>query len=235
MIKETIMKMVSKFVVKKVQDRLTEVIKEDNKEVGEVTEAKEELTVTELLFDNKTVITKEMLEQFDYSSIPEPEILNPDAPRTAILVDDIVFTDIMYRHDLKKMVEQYGCAPYQDYKMVKCLGDYAGFQAYKYVVLEGNKIDVGVLDITLGHNFCIQDRMCVEVDGVDIAYHIKQACPDFKFLLCTAHTLNLNNTTIERYYNKLKDSLGIDLKSVYLNKNSYRVDKFYQLLYSHEH
>ena len=229
MIKETIMKMVSKFVVKKVQDKLTEVTKEDNKEV------KEDITHTEPLIDNKTVVTKEIMEQYDYSSIPEPEILNPDAPRTAILVDDILFTDIMYRHDLKKMTAQYGCAPYQDYKMVKCLGDYAGFQAYKYVVLEGNKIDVGVLDLTLGHNFCIQDRLCTEVDGVDIAYHIKQACPDFKFLLCTAHTMNLNNSTIERYYNKLKDSLGIDLRSVYINKNSYRVDKFYQLLYSHEH
>ena len=229
MIKETIMKMVSKFVVKKVQDKLTEVTKEDNKEV------KEDITHTELLNDNKTVVTKEIMEQYDYSSIPEPEILNPDAPRTAILVDDILFTDIMYRHDLKKMIAQYGCAPYQDYKMVKCLGDYAGFQAYKYVVLEGNKIDVGVLDLTLGHNFCIQDRLCTEVDGVDIAYYIKQACPDFKFLLCTAHTMNLNNSTIERYYNKLKDSLGIDLKHVYLNKNSYRVDKFYQLLYNHEH
>lgn len=234
MIKDTIMKMLSKLVVDKVQSKLADIVKDDTV-TEQVTQDNVEDTTskpTELLFDNNHVITKELMDEYDYSNIPEPEILNPDGKITAIVVDDVAFTDIMYRHDLKKMVEQYGVEPYKDFKMVKFLGDYAGFQAYKYVVLEGNKVDLGVLDITLGHTFCVKDRMCVEVDGIDIAYHLKQACPDFKFLLCTAHTLNLNNSTIERYATKLKDSLGINIQSVYLNKNSYRVDKFYHLLYN---
>lgn len=231
MLKKIFGPIVSKFIVDKVKDKLQDIVKDDEKTITEETQEEILHVKTELKFDTEHVISKELMEQYNFSSIPEPEIINPEGKKTAILVDDVLFTDIMYRSDLKKMKEQYNVDPYHDFKMVKCLGEYAGFQAYKYAVLEGNKVDIGVLDITLGHNFFVGESMCVEVDGIDIAYHIKQINPEFNFLLCTAHTLNTSNTTIERYNNKLKDGLDLTIKDCYLNKNSHRVDNFYLLLY----
>lgn len=227
MLKEKILGMLNKFVIKKVTEKLNNVISESNEHDTEAEKLKEQY-----IYDPTNTPSKELMESIDYTSIKEPVILNPEGKYTVMLVDDVDVTDIMYRQDMKKMTEVHGVDPYKDFKLVKCLGNQAGFQAYKYVILEGNKVDFGVCDITLGHQLRVLDGYYMEIDGIDIAYYIKQANPNFKFLLCTAHTLNNNNSTITKYNNKIKKNFpGKELKDFYLNKNSYRIDKFYDLTY----
>ena len=227
MLKEKLLVFLNKFIIKKVKTKLDNITENiDNTSVNE-----EEKLKNQFLYDPISTPSHELMNGIDYDTIKQPEILNPDGKKTIIVVDDVVVTDILYRTDLKKMAQAYNVTPYEDFKIVKCIGDKAGFQAYKYVVLEGNTVDYGVLDITLGHQVRVLDGYYMELDGIDIAKFILEKCPDFKFLLCTAHTLNKSNSTITKYDNKVSKYLGGQLENYYLNKNSHRVDKFYNLIY----
>lgn len=224
MVKELIGKFITKYAKKQIDKLTNTVTEEPNK--------KTEDPMMNYIYDPTSTPSNEMfLNAVDYNSIPEPEIINPGGKKTLILVDDVVYTDIMYRQDAKKMATQYNVDPYSDIKMVKCLGEKAGFQAYKYAVIDGNPVDFGVLDITLGHQLRVMDSYYMEVDGIDVARFIKEKNPNFKFLLCTAHTLNKTNSIITKYDSKVEKHLGGKLEDYYLNKNSYRVDKFYLLVY----
>lgn len=182
-------------------------------------------------YDVTDIASKELIHSVNFNLIPDPIILNPDGPQVMILIDDIECTDLMYKQDIISMESTYNVTPYKDFKVIKCLGKDAGYIAYKYVVLNGNKVNKGVIDITLGHNVRNKDGFYVDIDGIDIAWHIKECNPNFEFILSTAHTLNTKNTVINKYNAKCEKHFNRPLKDYYLNKNSYRVDRFYMLAY----
>lgn len=209
--------------------------KEDNKkpDVIDPNKAiKDELI--KFVADRTNIPTQELLENGikeieTRDIIPQPEILNKDAKKTLIIVDDIEYTDVLYTNDIAKIKETYNLDINQDYKIVLCVGYYAGYIAYKYFL--ENKVDVGIFDITLGHQLHVIDTWFMEVDGIDIAYFLKQIHPDSKFILCTAHSLNMYSTTIATYNNKCIRHFKQPLESFYLNKNSDRIEALKNLLY----
>lgn len=161
--------------------------------------------------------------------IPEPTIINPDKSKTLIIVDDIEYTDVLYTNDIEKIKDKYNIDVNNDYKIVLAVGYYAGYIAYKY--MQNNKVDCAILDITLGHQLHVIDTWFMEMDGIDIAYFLKQTNPDIKFMLCTAHSLNMNSTTISTYNNKCLRHFEHPLEYFYVNKNSDRVEVIKELLY----
>lgn len=228
MIKEYLGNVFKKLIVKKVKDKLDNLIEEDKE--NEVDDKK-----MDYIYDPTLIPTRDIIETIDFSTIQQPIILNDDLNKpTVIVIDDVACTDIMYKQDIKKMSEIYHVDPYKDFRLIKCIGEQAGLQAYKYAVIENNKIDYGIIDITLGHQLRVMDGYYMEMDGIDVAYYLKQVNPNFNFLLCTAHTLNRNNSVITKYDNKMIKNFNTKLETYYLNKNSYRVDKFYQLVYGNK-
>lgn len=198
-------------------------VKEEPKE--EVVEAVE----SPLEDDSIELVEKAMLAT-NLNLVPQPDIINPEGTKTLMFLDDISHTEILYSGDIRKVKTDYNLEIDKDFKIVMCLGEKAPLIAYKYAVSNDNKIDYGILDITLGCHYNLNGRL-VTVDGIDIAILLKRSNPNFKFLLCTAHTLNKTNTVVLRYREKLINHFGFDLEQYYLNKNDRETYKIKGLLY----
>lgn len=186
--------------------------------------------VMDYIYDKTNSPTHEMMLKMDYSNLGEVEIVNPDKKKTILTLDDILYTDMLYREDVRKIKEKYGLDVYNDYKVVRCLGPNAGLLAYKYFIIDKNPCDYGILDITLGQQINVTGSWFMELDGIDIAKYILELNPNFKFVLCTAHTINKTNYIVNTYNNKCKKVFGKELDAFYLNKNSERFETIYKLL-----
>ena len=160
---------------------------------------------------------------------PEPIIDNPDGKKCIIIVDDVEYTEILYRGDLEILKQKYGNDFLNDCKIVWCLGVDAGYIAYDYAVNKKNKVDLGILDITLGHSLLTENGR-IAVDGIDIGMFISETNPDFLFLLCTAHTCDKTNQIISKYMKKTEKYFNKTLESLYLNKNDRTPESFYNLI-----
>ena len=171
-----------------------------------------------------------LLINFDYNLVPEPVIEGNVDGKKIILVDDVVQTNILYTIDIKKINQLYSVDFLKEFCLVKCFGQYAGFTAYKYAVLEKHQVDYGIFDLTLGHIINV-DNNILEVDGIDICYAIKQVSPKMNFLLCTAHTLNKNSLTMKKFSKKCLNGLNVKLSSRYMNKNSDRYSRIGSMVY----
>lgn len=159
----------------------------------------------------------------------EPKIDNPDGKKTIIIVDDVEYTEILYNGDLNIVKQRYGQDFLDDYKIVWCLGEDAGYIAYDYVVNKNNKVDIGILDITLGHSLVTENGR-IAVDGIDIGMYITEVCPEFLFVLCTAHTCDKTNQIVSKYMKKTEKYFNKTLESLYLNKNNRTPESFYNLI-----
>lgn len=190
---------------------------------------KKDLEIKEFVYDRTLTFKPYMLQELDYSKIPAPEIINPEAQVTVIIVDDIEHAGILYKNDFEKLKDKK-IIDTDGLKIVRCLGQDAGFMAYKYAVIERNPVDYGILDITLGHKIRVFDEWFKEFDGIDLAIAIQEAQPTFKFLFATAHTLNQDNHTVRTYNEKSKRYLQGGLDKYYLSKNTNRVDTIANLL-----
>lgn len=193
-------------------------------------EVKEINTLREYVSDKTNSPTHDMFKNIDWSKVPDPEIDNPDAKESILLLDDINFTDMLYEEDFNKIKKNNNLDITKEYKLVKCLGEQAGFMAYKYSVINKNSVDFGILDITLGNRIKINDEWMMELDGIDIAKYLSEVNPNFKYVLCTAHTLNKSASTIKTYNEKCKKIFGYEMDQVYLNKNIDRYETIYKLL-----
>lgn len=181
--------------------------------------------------DYSIPISSEILDTYDFDSVPEPNIINKDADKTILLVDDIPYTKMLFAFDFKTIDTIYNKNVHTDFKIVECFGKKAGWMAYKYCVLNGNKVDFALIDITLGNVIKYKESM-IEVDGIDIACNITNHFPDMKFLLFTSHSLNTKSMVVNKYNTKLKNGLNVYLEDRYLNKNSNRYEHIYNFLYS---
>lgn len=216
-------------------NRIVSLIKKKSSTDKPIKQHNEEDAVINLLeSDNKRVLpntplTRDILETYDYTNIPNPVIVGNQDGKTILLMDDISYTDLLFKLDFKNIKSQYNLDIMETYKVVKCFGRDAGFMAFKYAVLDNNHVDYGVFDLTIGHTVKYENTI-LNVDGIDICFNIKNNNPGLKYALCTAHSLNKNSPTILKFTDKLKNGLNDNLVDVYMNKNSDRLHRLIQLL-----
>jgi hypothetical protein len=211
-------------IIKKLFNKLNK-----QKQPNEVVELKKEKDIMDYIYDKTNSPTPEMLSKIDYNKIGEVEIKgNLNSDKTILLLDDIPYTELLYFEDVKKIKKEYNYDVYDLYKIVRCLGPNAGFLAYKYFVLDKNSCDIGILDITLGHRVHVTGSWYMELDGIDIAKYISNLNPNFRFVLCTAHTINKTNYIVNTYDKKCQKLFSKPLEYYYLNKNSDRWIELYK-------
>ena len=184
----------------KIKDKILQIYKKIFKKEENNISSKPNKDIMDFIYDKTNSPTAEMMNRIDYNVIGKPEIINPEQEKTILLLDDIPYTQLLYLEDAKKIKEEYGLDVHKDFKIVRCLGPNAGFLAYKYFVIDKNKCDYGILDITLGHRVNVTGSWFMELDGIDIANYITKLNPNFKFLLCTAHTINKNSDRYKKMY-----------------------------------
>lgn len=216
--------------IKVLKDKVMNLYKKFFKKEKTIISTKPNKDLMDFMYDKTNSPTDEMMSRIDYESIGEPEIINPEGNKTLLLLDDIPYTQLLYMEDVKKIKNEFDFDIYKEYKIVRCLGPEAGFLAYKYFVIDKNPCDIGILDITLGHRVNVTGSWFMELDGIDIAGYITKLNNNFKFLLCTAHTMNKNNYMVNTYNNKCKKIFGKELDAYYLNKNSDRHISIYDLI-----
>lgn len=172
-----------------------------------------------------------LLANIDYSNVLEPSIVNPTCNKTLLVVDDYELTKVLYANDFDKIKDEYGVSPREDFKIVRCLDSESGLQAFKYIMMDKNKVDYALLDLTLGCVVKLEDNRFVEIDGATLAIWIMKSNPNAKVKFVTMHTMNDENHIVKGYINKLRTA-GIDLVANYISKNSLqRYKELYEFLY----
>lgn len=161
---------------------------------------------------------------------PEPEILNKvENGPTILFMDDQPTSLILFKIALKNVIAKYGLNVYSKFNIVAAIGPLAGTIAYKYIL--NNKIDMAVLDITIGEMIKQENNNLVEIDGIDIGIVINQYNEHSKVLYLSAHSLNRNNPLLRYYYEKYEKITNKNIEDQFLNKgDDNKVDKFYSLL-----
>ena len=172
-----------------------------------------------------------LLQEVDYSTIPEADIVNPNGEKSILIVDDQDIISVLYRNDFRKIEHEFHKNIENDFKVIRCLDKDSGLRAFKLVYIDKVKINYALLDLTLGCMAKLPNNQYAEVDGADLGIYIKKFNPDAKILFVTAHTMNIDNYVVAKYADKLKKH-GLDLLSLYLSKNSLtRYASVHDLLY----
>ena len=176
-----------------------------------------------------------LLQEIDYSTIEKPDIINPTAEKTVLIVDDQDIISLLYRNDIAKIRNELGKDIEKDFKVIRCLNKDSGLTAFKVIYMDKIKIDYALLDLTLGCMVKLDKGpfkgKYPEVDGADLGIYIKKLNPDAKILFVTAHTMNTDNYIVSKYDSKLKEH-GLNLFDLYLSKNSLtRYKSIHDLIY----
>ena len=149
---------------------------------------------------------------------------------TILILDDIPESITLYNSDFLRIGKRYNKNILEDLKIVYTIGRPAGYIAYKYIIEYPNTINYAILDITLGYIIKLEDGEYIELDGIDIAIYLLRHNTNIKFLFSTAHTLNRRNPTMEYYFKKFESETGLNIEDYYLNKNSDRAEKIYNMI-----
>lgn len=193
--------------------------------------AKETIEDIEEITPVEDIPNEILLQEVDYSTVPEAEIVNPNGEKSLLIVDDQDIISVLYRNDFLKIKQELNKNIEQDCKVIRCLDKDSGLTAFKLVYIDKVKIDFALLDLTLGCMAKLGNNQYAEVDGADLGIYIKKLNPDAKILFVTAHTMNIDNYVVGKYADKLK-AHGIDLFNLYLSKNSLeRYIKIHDLVY----
>ena len=164
---------------------------------------------------------------------PDPEVINKvENGPTILFMDDQTTSLVLFKIALKNVVSKYGLDVYSKFNVVAAMGPSAGTIAYKYIL--NHKVDMAVLDITIGEMIKQENNNLIEIDGIDVSACFRKYCPDGKFIFSTAHTLNPDNSITTYYRDKMIELNGIDLleQEEYLSfKNSNQLEDIYRLLY----
>jgi len=173
---------------------------------------------------------EDLFKMLEYKSYPNVEYRNeydPNKP-TILIMDDIIDTYSLYEIDFNKIKIKYKQDIFNAYNVVTALGAEAGFIAYKYI-MEGNRVDYAILDITIGSIVKFDNGEFLDIDGVDIGLCILKNT-SAKVLFSTAHSLNRKNLVMEYYITKFEEYQGDDISKFAISKNSDRVEPIYTFL-----
>jgi len=169
----------------------------------------------------------------DYKTvIPEVTKLTYDpSKRNILIMDDFEGMALLIKDELKRV---QCCDIYKTFNIILSTGSFAGFSVKQFLENEDIKIDIALLDITLGG--VIEG---VEYDGVDIAIFLKKYNPDCVIRFVTGHTLNRHNPEIFKFIKKFESFFDVKIdetkllihngkeQQVYkhvINKNGNRVE-----------
>ena len=173
------------------------------------------------------------IEDFNYDMIADPVIYgNKDSKKAFLIMDDLEDVFFLYETDFKNIKKTLGYDILNEFKIVKCSGDDAGFIADKYLVDSKDDIVIALLDITLGKIIKLHSGEVLTFDGVDIALTIMDKYPKCQIKFCSAHRLNKKNPEIHSFISKFEDNTGCMIEDYYFSKNSNRVDYIYKLTQS---
>lgn len=138
------------------------------------------------------------LGEVDYKTvIPEVKKFSYDPTKKNILImDDFEGMALLIKDELKRV---QCCNIEQKFNIILSTGAFAGFTVKQFLENEDIKIDVALLDITLGG--VIEG---VEYDGVDVAIFLKQSNPECVIRFVTGHTLNRHNPEIFKFIKKFE-------------------------------
>jgi hypothetical protein len=151
-----------------------------------VEEKKEEIVDVPVTQDRAHYISR-----ITYDGVKKPDIIcGKDNDKTLLILDDIEMAYNLYKIDFNRIKAKYDKEVCDKVKVINALGTRAGVIAYKYIAIDGNKIDYAILDLTLGYVIKLSKGDYIELDGVDIAIAILKGNPDAKFIFSTVHTLN---------------------------------------------
>lgn len=177
----------------------------------------------------------DLIREFDYSKYPEPNIINPEKEQTLLILDDLPDTLCLFTVDFERIERKYKRNPYNDFKIVELIGKECGFSAHKYIKHQlatgKSKVDIAILDITLGYMERVEGGDVIEFDGIDVAIELLKVNPNTKIIFATAHTLDRRDRTMAYYYNKFEKATGKTLDAFYLHKLGDRTDEFHSLIY----
>lgn len=183
----------------------------------------------------KSVI--EVLSEYDFSSIKEPEISgNTESDEVLLIVDDIEISKILYESDFNniKTNSEKTNKPlnvYERYKIVHCLGYGCSLSAYKYICIDKNPLSKCILDITLGESFKTDKGEYIELNGIDLANCIWSIDPNVGIKFLTAHTMDTSNKTVKKYMDLFNIYTKMNIMDYTINKNSTnRTNKLYEFL-----
>lgn len=170
---------------------------------------------------------------FDWSTIPEPEVRgNLDSKQSFMLMDDLADVFFLYEIDFANIKKLTGYDIEAEFKIIKCGGDDAGFIAQKYLANSTDELVVALLDITLGKVVKLRDGNIITYDGVDIGLEIMRIQPNCCYKFCTAHRLDKKNSELLKFISKFETATGLDISDYYFSKNANRVEEIIKLLRS---
>jgi len=190
-----------------------------------------ESAMNEEELDNLLCDIQENVSHIDFESYPDPEVIDNKKDKTIFFLDDINNMWYLYNKDIEEIKEKHDKNILEEFNIVKCFGQKAGFIAHKLTSNKHIKIDYAILDITLGYGVKLKNGEYVEYDGIDVFMKLYKDNPDLKFIFCTAHTLNIKNPTVGYYFKKFEDKTGLNFKDYYVSKNSNRKDPIFKMLY----
>ena len=151
------------------------------------------------VFDNNDYITPKDLTSLSYNIIipeiqyPQPKI--EGKPNILIMDDFTGMANLIY--DEMKRIQC--CDVYNNFNILLATGNYAAFTVENFLKDNAEKIDVAILDITLGGVI-----NAVEYDGIDTAILLKKYNPNCVIRFITGHTLNKHNPEIFKFIQKFE-------------------------------
>jgi len=155
---------------------------------------------------------------------------NVNATKTMLLVDDQESVFYLYDLDFESIKKRFGYDILNEFKIVRCDGNDAGFTASKYIQSVDNEIVVGILDLTLGTIVKLSNGKILLRDGVDLALELIDRHPRCKIGVCTAHMLNDENPAIMALIHKFNKATGRELLDYAFSKNSDRPQHIFNLI-----
>lgn len=151
--------------------------------------------------------------------------------KNILVMDDIPETSILTTILFKDINKITGRDIYKDYTVHYAFGPNAAAKSIN--TINNNKIDVALLDITLGEMVSLPDGSKIEIDGVDIALYILDKYPTAKVLFLSAHSLNMKNPLMKYYYNKFINNTNLNIEDFYVNKACKdKIDTIMKVIYN---
>jgi len=161
--------------------------------------------------------------EFSLDNFPDPYVDgNIDSSCSFLIMDDLPETFYLYERDFEDIKKATGIDIKKDFKIVKCVGDDAGFIAKKYVKNSKDELVLAILDITLGKMYKIEDGTIVRCDGVDVAVDIFKKYPNCDVRFCSAHRLSRDNAEIKKFITKFENATNYKIEDYFFGKKSNR-------------
>lgn len=123
----------------------------------------------------------------------QPEI---EGRPNILIMDDFVGMAHLIKDEMHRI---QCCDVYNNFNVLMATGNYAAFTVKKFLKETDKKVDVAILDITLGG---VIDT--IEYDGIDTAIALKKHNPDCVIRFITGHTLNKHNPEIFKFIQKFE-------------------------------